>query len=88
MKIAFAGTGYINKIHARAAQNCGAELVAVVNHKPESMVQFAANFGIPHQYETVEAMLANGGVDALGQVAAVALMQRNSGVFADSFSVS
>ena len=65
MKIAFAGTGYINKIHAQAARNCDLKLVAVVNHRPESMAQFAANFGIPRQYDTVEAMLANGGVDAL-----------------------
>ncbi len=65
MKIAFAGTGYINKIHATAAKNAGAELAAVVNHKPESMAQFAADFGIPRQFETVEAMLKAGGVDAL-----------------------
>ena len=64
-KIAFAGTGYINKIHARAAQNCGLELAAVVNHQSESMVQFAAGFGIPRQYATVEAMLTDGDVDAL-----------------------
>ena len=65
MKIAFAGTGYINKIHAQAAQSCNAELVAVVNHRPESMAQFAADFNISRQYETVEAMLADGGMDAL-----------------------
>lgn len=65
MKIAFAGTGYINKIHAQAAQNCGAEFTAVVNHKPETMAQFAADFGIPHQYDTVEAMLAGSDMDAL-----------------------
>ena len=28
MKIGFAGTGYINKIHAQAAQTLGLELVA------------------------------------------------------------
>ncbi len=65
MKIAFAGTGYINKIHARAAQNCGADLVAVINHKPETMAAFAKDFGIPRQYETVESMLKDGEVDAL-----------------------
>ena len=65
MKFAFAGTGYINKIHARAAQNCGAELVAVVNHKAESMATFANDFGIPRQYETMEALLKDGNVDAL-----------------------
>jgi len=65
MRIAFAGTGYINKIHARAAQNCGAELVAAVNHKPGSMAEFAKRFYIPRQYENVEDMLKEGGVDAL-----------------------
>jgi predicted dehydrogenase len=65
MKIAFAGTGYINKVHARAAQNCGADLVAVVNHKRESMAAFAKGFHIPRQYETVESMLQDGDVDAL-----------------------
>jgi predicted dehydrogenase len=65
MKIAFAGTGYINKVHAQAAQNLGLELAAVVNHKADSMVEFGKRFGITHQYETVEAMLKAGGVDAL-----------------------
>jgi len=41
MKIGFAGTGYINKIHAQAAQNLGLELAAVVNHKVDSMAAFA-----------------------------------------------
>ncbi len=65
MRIAFAGTGYISKIHARAAQNCGAELVAVVNHRAESMEAFANDYGIPRQYESVEALLKDGHVDAL-----------------------
>ena len=65
MKVAFAGTGYINKVHARAAQNCGVELTAVVNHKAESMAAFANEFGIPRQYETVETLLKDGKVDAL-----------------------
>lgn len=65
MKIAFAGTGYINKVHAQAAQNLGLELAAVVNHKADSMVEFGKRFGITRQYETVEAMLNDGNVDAL-----------------------
>jgi predicted dehydrogenase len=65
MKIAFAGTGYINKVHAQAAQNLGLELAAVVNHKTDSMVEFGKRFGIARQYETVEAMLKEGSVDAL-----------------------
>lgn len=65
MKLAFAGTGYINKIHASAARACGAELAAVVNHKRESMAEFARAFDIPREYDTVEAMLKDGGVEAL-----------------------
>jgi predicted dehydrogenase len=66
IRIAFAGTGYITKIHARAAGKlAGVELAAVVNHRPESMVAFAAQFDIARQYATVDEMLASGGVDAL-----------------------
>jgi len=65
MKLAFAGTGYINKVHAQAARNLGLELAAVVNHKPDSMLEFGKRFGIARQYETVEALLKDGGVDAL-----------------------
>ena len=65
MKIAFAGTGYINKVHAQAAQNLGLDLAAVVNHKPDSMAEFSKRFGIPRRYETVESMLKDGQVDAL-----------------------
>src|SRR5215813_10853766 len=65
MKIAFAGTGGINKIHAQAAQTLGLELVAAVNHKPESMAEFGRRFGITRQYEIVEALLKDGDVDAL-----------------------
>lgn len=65
MKIGFAGTGYINKIHAVAAKNCGAELTAVVNHSPVSMAAFAEEYHIPHQYAAVDAMLKDANVDAL-----------------------
>jgi predicted dehydrogenase len=66
VKMGFAGTGYISKIHARAAERLpGVELVAVVNHRPESRGEFAATFGIPRQYTTVEELLQDGGVDAI-----------------------
>lgn len=66
LRIALTGTGYIARIHARAAQKLpDVELVAVVNHRRESMVTFAADFGIPRQYLDVADLLADGGVDAL-----------------------
>jgi predicted dehydrogenase len=66
LKIAFTGTGYISKIHARAAQaQPDTELVAVVNHRPESMAAFATEFGIPRQYPNVTELLEAGDIDAL-----------------------
>lgn len=65
MKIAFAGTGYISKVHAQAARNLGLELVAVVNHKADSMSEFGKRFNVTRQYQSVEDMLKEGNVDAL-----------------------
>ena len=65
-KIAFAGTGYISKIHAQAAQKLpDVALSAVVNHRPESMAAFADGLNIPRQYATIETLLHDGGVDAI-----------------------
>jgi predicted dehydrogenase len=62
----FAGTGYISKIHARAAQSLpDVETVVVVNHRPESMQAFAADLNIPRQHTDIESLLREGGVDAL-----------------------
>jgi len=66
MKIAFAGTGLISGVHAGAAQKLpDVTLEAVVNHRPESMAAFAAEFGIPRQYANVANLLKDGDVDAL-----------------------
>lgn len=65
MKIAFSGTGYINKVHARAAQTAGLELAAIVNHKKDTMIEFGKQFNITRQYEKLGDLLKDGGVDAL-----------------------
>ena len=64
IKLAFAGTGF-NKIHAAAAIQAGAELIAVVNHKTDSMEKFAAEFHIQRQYSNIADLLHDGGVDAM-----------------------
>lgn len=64
-RIAFAGTGGIARVHARAAQLAGADLVAAVNHRPESMRTFAADFAIPRQYASIEELIAARDVDAV-----------------------
>jgi predicted dehydrogenase len=65
MKIAIAGAGYIAAIHARAAQNCGAQLVAVVEEFPDNAAIFASRFGINRQYRMMEDLLKDGDLDAL-----------------------
>ncbi len=65
LRVAFTGTGYISKVHAASAKTAGAALVAVVNHKPESMAAFAKEFGIPRRYAGIGEMLKEGGVDAV-----------------------
>jgi predicted dehydrogenase len=66
IRIGFSGTGYISQVHARAAQKiAGVELTAVANHRPESMRRFAETFGIPHQADTVQALLEQTAMDCL-----------------------
>ena len=66
IKLAIAGTGTIAKTHARAAKsldNC--ELSAAVNHRAESLREFANCFGIERQYLSLDEMIVDGGIDAL-----------------------
>ena len=66
IKLAFSGTGYISKIHAQAAlSHPDVEIVAIVNHKQESMADFATQFGIKRQYTSIDALIADGDVDAI-----------------------
>ncbi len=66
MRLALLGTGTIAHAHAVAAQSIAScELAAVVNHRPGSLTRFAAEFGIPRQYATLRALIADGGIDAL-----------------------
>ena len=66
IKLAIAGTGRIAHTHARAAFSLGkCQLVGVVNHRAESMAQFAKKYGIERQYLSLYAMIDDGGVDAL-----------------------
>ncbi len=66
LRMAFTGAGHISRVHARAAQSIeGIELAAIVNHRPESMAEYAAQFGISRQYATVADLLADGDVDIL-----------------------
>ena len=65
MKIAIAGAGYIAAIHARAIQNCGGQVAAMVEKYPDKAAAFASQFGISRQCATLEELLKDGGADAL-----------------------
>jgi predicted dehydrogenase len=66
IKMALAGAGYIAEIHAKAVKHqAEAELVAVVEKFPDKAAEFAKKHKVKFQYETVEEMVAAGGVDAL-----------------------
>jgi predicted dehydrogenase len=66
MRIAFTGAGYISNVHAQAATlQDGVELYGVIDRFQNKASVIAQKFGIKHTYETVEQMLATGGVDAL-----------------------
>ncbi len=58
LKIAFTGAGHMSRVHAWAAGSLAElESVAIVKHRPESIADFAAQFGIGRQYGSVEALL-------------------------------
>ncbi|NIA11570.1 MAG: Gfo/Idh/MocA family oxidoreductase [Nitrospiraceae bacterium] len=66
LKMAFAGVGYIARVHANAAKKVEeVELVAAVNHRKETMDAFADDFGVLRRYIRIEDMLADGDVDAV-----------------------
>jgi predicted dehydrogenase len=66
IQIATSGAGYVARLHALAVQQLpDAALSAVVNHRPESAASFAAEFGIPRVYATVDELLRAGSADVL-----------------------
>ncbi len=66
LRMAFAGVGYIARVHAKAAKAIeDVDLVAAVNHRNETLDAFADEFGIPRRYTRIEDMLADGDVDAV-----------------------
>jgi predicted dehydrogenase len=66
IRVATSGVGYIARLHALAAQALpDVVLAAAVNHRPETAAAFAAEFGIPRVYGTVDELLSAGGADVL-----------------------
>lgn len=65
IRVALFGCGWIQEIHARAAQTYpGTELVAVANHREETASVFAKRFGIERITTDWEALAADPQIDA------------------------
>ena len=66
LRAAIVGTGAIANAHAEAlAATADAELVAVVDRDPELARAFAERWGVPSTAASLDALLADGGVDVL-----------------------
>jgi predicted dehydrogenase len=66
IRMGFVGTGYIGKIHARAASKLtGIELSAAVGPTPARVAEFAADFGVHRRYAALDDMLLDRSVDAV-----------------------
>ena len=65
VKVAIAGAGHIANVHARAIKSQGGEVVAVIEKFLDRATAFSQQFSVPHQYETIEAALAEAKFDAL-----------------------
>ena len=66
LRAAIVGTGAIANAHAAAlAATSDAELVAVVDRDPELARAFAERWGGPASFDSLDALLASGGIDVL-----------------------
>lgn len=63
-RVAMIGSGYISRVHAQAARATGAEVVAAVNWRPESLAAYAQDLGIARTYPSTMDLLADGDFDA------------------------
>lgn len=66
IRIAFAGTGYIQHYHARGLQAAeGVELTAVLSGHPENARKFAQEYNIPKVYEDISEMSHDPDINAV-----------------------
>lgn len=65
LRIAVAGAGRFGELHLRAWREAGAEIAAVVDIDPARASEVAERWEIAHHGTALEAMLAEGGVDAV-----------------------
>jgi len=66
IRVGILGTGRIAvDTHVRAIREAGGEVAAFADISPGRAERFAARLGVPRHYETLEAMIAEGEIDAV-----------------------
>ena len=59
------GTGFIGTVHVQALRRLGVQLRGVLGSSPERGAERAAAIGVPHAYESLDALLADDSVDVV-----------------------
>jgi predicted dehydrogenase len=68
IKVGIIGAGGMLKYHAAGFRKAGAEIIAVADAAPGAAARAAESMGIPHAFESVDAMLATPGLDAVSVI--------------------
>jgi predicted dehydrogenase len=65
LRAGIAGTGFVGRIHARAARNTGADLAGVAASTPERAREAAAELGAERAYDTADELVAAPDIDVV-----------------------
>ena len=65
LRAGIAGTGFVGRIHARAARNTGADLAGVAASTPERGREAAAELGAERAYDTADELVAAPDIDVV-----------------------
>lgn len=68
IKVGIIGAGGMLKYHAAGFRKAGAEIIAVADAAPGAAARAAESMGIAHAFESVDAMLATPGLDAVSVI--------------------
>jgi len=65
LRVGIVGTGFIGRVHARAARVAGAQLAAVASSTPEHAAAAREELGAGHSYDSAEELIAADGIDVV-----------------------
>src|SRR6478735_8750396 len=65
LRVGIVGTGFIGRVHARAARVAGAQLAGVASSSPERAAVARREFGAESGYDSAEALIASEAIDVV-----------------------